>query len=77
MPGVLKEQDAEEMILSILRRAKAPITTREIEEGVQTRGKQCPDSAVRFLNKMRYKNLIKGELSMEHKGWIWWVEKEE
>jgi repressor of nif and glnA expression len=75
MPEVLNEKDAEKMILSVLGKADGPLTTRKIEEIVQGKGKQCPDSAVRFLNKMRYKDKIKGELSMEHKGWIWWIEK--
>jgi repressor of nif and glnA expression len=77
MPEILKEKDAEEMILSVLEQAGKPLSTREIEEIVQGKGKQCPDSAVRFLNKMRYKGMISGELSMEHRGWIWWIEKED
>jgi len=76
MPEQLTEQDAEKFIVSLLSKADKPLTTREIEEIVQGKGKRCPDSAVRFLTKMRYKGMIKGELSMEHKGWIWWVEKE-
>ena len=76
MSKVLNEKDAEKMILSVLGNADGPLTTREIEENVQGKGKQCPDSAVRFLNKMRYKGIIMGELSMGHKGWIWWIEKE-
>jgi repressor of nif and glnA expression len=77
MSNVLEESEAEKMILSLLLDAKKPLTTREIEETVQGKGKQCPDSAVRFLSKMRYKDMIKGELSVEHKGWIWWIDKKE
>ena len=77
MQKELSESEAEELILSLLGNSKHPLTTRDIEEIVQGKGKQCPDSAVRFLSKMRYKELIKGELSLEHKGWIWWVEKKE
>ncbi len=71
----LKEKDAKELIISFLSKAVAPLTTRMVEEMVQGQGKQCPDSAVRFLAKMRYKGQIKGKLSREHRGWIWWVEK--
>lgn len=71
----LKEKDAKELIISILSKAVVPLTTQVIEEMVQGQGKQCPDSAVRFLAKMRYKGLIKGKLSREKRGWIWWVEK--
>jgi hypothetical protein len=53
------------------------MTTREVEETVQKKGKQCPDSAVKFLTKMRYKGMIMGKLSVEHKGWIWWLDKGE
>ena len=74
MPETMTESDAEKLILSLLGSAEKPLTTREIEKIVQGKGKQCPDSAVRFLTKMRYKEMIKGELSMEHKGWIWWIE---
>ena len=76
MPEILREADAEKLILSLLEKAEKPLTTREIEEKVQNKGKQCPDSAVRFLSKMRYKEIINGEISMEHRGWIWWVEKQ-
>lgn len=76
MPKKLTEPDAEKLILSLLGRVKKPLTTREIEKIVQDQGKRCPDSAVRFLTKMRYKGMIRGELSIEHKGWIWWLENE-
>lgn len=71
----LREKDAKELIISLLSKSVAPLTTRMIEEIVQGEGKQCPDSAVRFLAKMRYRGLIEGQLSKEHRGWIWWVEK--
>jgi repressor of nif and glnA expression len=71
----LEEHDAEKLIITLLSNAEKPLATKEIEEKVRGKGKQCPDSAVRFLAKMRYKGLIKGELSKEHRGWIWWIEK--
>ena len=71
----LKDKDARALIIKILSNSVAPLTTHVIEEMVQGEGKQCPDSAVRFLAKMRYKSLIKGSLSRKHRGWIWWVEK--
>lgn len=74
MPEQLTEQDAENLIVSLLSKANRPLTTREIEEKIQVKDKRCPDSAVRFLSKMRFKDIIKGKLSIEHKGWIWWIE---
>lgn len=76
MPEKITESDAEKLIVSLLSKADKPLTTREIEKIVQGKGKRCSDSAVRFLTKMRYKGMIKGELSIEHKGWIWWIDKE-
>ena len=75
MPRQLSESEAEELILSLLAQAEKPLKTRDIEESVRGRNKQCPDSAVRFLSKMRYKGMIMGKLSEEHKGWIWWRKK--
>jgi hypothetical protein len=77
MPEQLTEPDAERLILSLLGKSNGPLTTKEIENNVQNQGKRCPDSAVKFLSKMRYKGMIKGELSIEKKGWIWWLDKED
>ncbi len=77
MPEQLTEIEAEKLIISLLSKAEGPLRTRDIEKEVQGKGKQCPDSAVRFLSKMRYRGMIKGKLSREHKGWIWWIEREE
>lgn len=68
------EIDVEELVIKILKNCEEKLSTREIEEKVSGHGKKCPDSAVRFLSKLRYKGLINGELSMEHRGWIWWVD---
>ncbi|MCK4717493.1 MAG: hypothetical protein KAT70_02395 [Thermoplasmata archaeon] len=65
---------AEAFIINALKEAKRPLLTREIEERTRAAEEQCPDSAVRFLNKLRLKGAIKGELSIEKRGWVWWVE---
>lgn len=77
MPDILAEDEAEDLILWVLGNAENPLSTKEIEEIVSGRGKQCPDSAVKFLTKMRYKGMIMGKLSIEHRGWIWWKKKGE
>lgn len=61
------------MILEILR-DRGPLTTIEIEERFRSQNAECPDSAALFLNKMRLAGKIKGKLSMEHRGWLWWVD---
>jgi len=72
----LSEAEAIELVLSILRAAGKPLTTREIEEETRKRLVQCPDKTPVFLNRLRLKGTIKGKLSAERRGWVWWVEKE-
>ena len=71
---VLKEHQAEKLVLSMLKAAKKPLKTSEIEERTSAMGVSCPDSAARFLNKLRFKGVIKGKLSIDDKGWVWWTE---
>ncbi len=61
-------------ILSVLRGAGRPLTTKEVQEEADRRLVRCPDSTPVFLNKLRLKGIIRGEYSKERKAWIWWVE---
>lgn len=70
----LSEKEAIELILSILKTAGKPLTTREIEEQTQKKLVQCPDKTPVFLNRLRLKGIVKGELSPERRGWMWWIE---
>jgi len=70
----LSEEEAIKLILSILKAAEKTLTTREIEEQTQKRLVQCPDRTPVFLNRLRLKGIVKGELSPERRGWIWWIE---
>jgi len=70
----LEGKDAIELILSVLRRAVRPMTTREVQEETKKRMVRCPDSTAVFLNKLRLSGLIKGERSSDKREWIWWVE---
>jgi len=70
----LSEEEAIELILSILKAAGKPLTTREIEKQTQKKLVQCPDKTPVFLNRLRLKGIVKGELSPERRGWIWWIE---
>jgi hypothetical protein len=72
----LNEEEAIQLILSILKAAEKPLTTKEIEEETQKQLIQCPDRTPVFLNRLRLKGLIKGQLSTERRGWIWWIEPE-
>jgi hypothetical protein len=67
------KQDVEQYVVQLLSQGKK-YTTKEIVELAEKDGVTCPDEPARFLNKMRMKGQITGKLSMEHKGWLWWIE---
>jgi hypothetical protein len=70
---VLKDEEADQLIIQLLKDAGCPLTTREVQEETQKRLVRCPDSTVVFLNKLRLKGVVHGEMSKERRGWIWWV----
>lgn len=70
----LEGNEAVDIILEILKEAGEPLTTRQIQEETEKKLVRCPDSTVVFLNKLRRKGIIHGEMSMERRGWIWWIE---
>ncbi|MGD8505423.1 MAG: hypothetical protein PVF15_02015 [Candidatus Bathyarchaeota archaeon] len=70
----LSEEEATELIIAILRTAGKPLTTREIEEKTRKRVVSCPDRTPIFLNRLRLKGIVKGQLSVEKRAWIWWIE---
>ena len=70
MPRVMAEGEAENFVVSLLKE-RGRMTTREIEADARKNNSECPDATVRFLNKLRLSGKIKGEISMEEKGWIW------
>jgi len=72
----LNEKEATKIILSILKKAEKPLSTRDIEGETRKLLVACPDNTPVFLNRLRLKGIIKGQLSPERRGWIWWIEKE-
>jgi len=72
----LSEEEAVKIVLSILKKADKPLSTRDIEGETRKLLITCPDNTPVFLNKLRLKGIIKGQLSPERRGWIWWIEKE-
>lgn len=70
----LEGDEAVDLILSLLRSAGRPMTTREVQEETEKRMVRCPDSTAVFLNRLRLRGFIKGERSRDRRGWIWWVE---
>ena len=65
-----------ELIESILREAKKPLTTRQLQQEVQRKVPFCATDNVLVLNLMRIRGTIKGKLT-ENRSWIWWIEDNE
>ena len=70
----LTEEESFKLIMDILKSAGKPLTTRNIEGEIRKSLISCPDSLPVLLNKLRLRGVVKGKLSPEHRGWIWWVE---
>jgi predicted transcriptional regulator len=69
---VMEASAAERFVIDLLK-SKGPLTTMEIEVSARQKHKRCPDQTVLFLTKMKKKGLIKGEASLERRGWVWWL----
>jgi len=69
---VMDVSSAEKFVIDLLK-SHGPMSTMEIEKLARKEHKKCPDHTVIFLSKMKKKGLIKGEASLERRGWVWWV----
>jgi len=72
-PLMMSGDEAERFVISLLKE-KGPLTTMQIEKLARREHKRCPDQTVIFLTKMKGKGLIKGEASLEKRGWLWWAD---
>ena len=70
---LLKGEVADELIIQLLKEVGRQLTTREVQEETQKRIIRCPDSTVVFLNKLRLRGIVNGEILKERCGWIWWI----
>lgn len=61
------------LIVSVLREAKRPLTTKELQLEVHKRVDFCLFDSVVALNMMRISGTIKAKRNEEGL-WIWWVE---
>jgi len=53
------------------------VTTKEAAERLEELFKyRCPDDLAKTMMKLRKSGLIKGEISMDAGGWVWWVDEE-
>ncbi len=71
-PVVMESSDAEKFVIDLLR-SEGTLTTMQIEVAARKDNKRCPDQTVLFLTKMRRKGLIRGEASLERRGYVWWL----
>lgn len=71
-PEVMDASAAERFVIDLLR-TMGPLTTMQIELAARDENKKCPDQTVLFLTKMKKKGLIRGEASLERRGWLWSV----
>lgn len=63
------------LIVSILREAKRPLTTKELSLEVHRLVPRCVSDNIVVLNLMRIGGTIKGKRA--ENSWIWWVEDKE
>ena len=69
-----KDQIGLELLVSILKEAGKPMTTRELYEESRKIIPDCAAANVIILNLMRIRGKIKGK--RKDRKWIWWVKEE-
>ena len=72
-PRILRGDEADKLIIQLLKDAGKPLTSREVQAETEKRLVRCPDTTVVYLNKLRINGTIKGEMNKEKRAWIWWI----
>jgi hypothetical protein len=62
-----------ELIVSILKEAKKPLTTKQLQQEVHKLVPHCMSDNIIVLNLMRIRGTIKGKRN-ENGLWVWWVQ---
>lgn len=53
------------------------LTTKEVEFRLaELFDYHCPDDFAKSMMKLKQAGLVKGEVSQEKGGWVWWVDEE-
>jgi len=53
------------------------LTTKEVEFRLaELFDYHCPDDFAKTMTKLKQMGLVKGEVSLDKGGWIWWVDDE-
>ncbi len=63
------------LVVSVLREAKRPLTTKELSLEVHKQVPRCVSDNIVVLNLMRMRGTIKGK--RDENSWVWWVEDKE
>ena len=69
-----KSKDSELPVVTILREADGPMTTRQLQAEIRKTISFCPSASAIGLNLLRIAGTIKGKRLPDRKGWIWWIE---
>ena len=64
-----------ELIISILREADKPLTTKELQIEVRKVVSFCLADSIVVLNLMRIRGTIRGERTEDRK-WVWWINED-
>lgn len=53
-----------------------PMSTKEVEDYLFEHYRyRCPDDLTKSMNMLRQVGEVNGKVSVEHGGWIWWIDK--
>ena len=72
-PRVLRGDEADTLIIQLLKDAGKPLTSREVQVETEKRLVRCPDTTIVFLNKLRINGVIHGRMNKEKRAWVWWI----
>jgi len=79
LPTIYSEGRMNDSTLSMIWEALGDerLTTRDASERLENLfGYRCPDDLAKTLSKYRKEGTVKGEISMDLGGWVWWVDDE-
>ena len=67
---VMSYEEARTFVLGLLEGGR-PMTTRDVDQAANREGKQCPDSTVKFLARLRLEGVVEGRLDARTGTWSW------
>ena len=70
----MTDAEAKAFVVALLK-DRGPLSTMEIETFARERHTRCPNQTVLYLTKLMHRGVIHGEVSVEKRGWVWWLPK--